>query len=155
MLFVKWTLIGLILLPAAETVVFILVVLLFGWIWAILLFMGTTFAGLNLLWRTGRGNLHRFLAALKLEGIRSIHLNTPGLGAILGGILLTFPGFITDIIGALLFIPALRRWTAAAIGRKLKQRRVRQGPAQIELQPREWRQVTDATLDARLGDHRR
>ena len=45
MLFVKWTLIGLILLPAAETVVFILVVLLFGWIWAILLFMGTTFAG--------------------------------------------------------------------------------------------------------------
>ena len=38
MLFVKWTIIGLLLLPVAETAVFILVVLVFGWIWAILLF---------------------------------------------------------------------------------------------------------------------
>ena len=151
MLLVKWTLIGLLLLPAAETVVFILVVVLFGWIWAILLFMGTTFAGLNVLWRTGRSDLNRFVGSVKHDGVRAIHLNSPGLGPMLGGFLLVFPGFITDFVGILLFIPQFRRWTGAAIGRKLKQRRARQGPSQIELEPREWRQVTDATL----GDHRR
>jgi UPF0716 protein FxsA len=146
MLFVKWTLIGLILLPVAETVVFILVVLVFGWIWTILLFTATTFAGLNVLWRTGRGDLNRFLAAVKLEGLRAIHLNAPGLGPMLGGILLVFPGFITDIVGALLFIAPFRRWSGAAIGRRLKMRRARRNPSLIDLEPGEWRQVTDGTF---------
>jgi UPF0716 protein FxsA len=146
MLLVKWTLMGLLLLPAAETVVFILVVVLFGWIWAILLFMGTTFAGLNVLWRTGRGDLNRFVVSVKNDGVRAIHLNSPGLGPMLGGFLLVVPGFITDFIGILLFIPQFRRWTAAAIGRKLKQRQGRRHPFEIDLEPRHWRQVTDATL---------
>jgi UPF0716 protein FxsA len=146
MSFVKWTLIGLILLPVAETMVFILVVLVCGWILAILLFMATTFAGINVLRRTGRYDLSRFLAVFKLEGLRAFHLNTPGLGPMLGAILLVFPGFLTDIVGALLFIPPLRRWTAAAIGRKLKERRSRQTPSLIELEPGEWRQLTDASF---------
>ena len=144
MLFVKWTIIGLLLLPVAETAVFILVVLVFGWIWAIILFMATSFAAFDILRRTGRGEFNLFLAAVKLKGLRAVRLNTPGLGPILGAILLVFPGFITDVVGVLLFIPPLRRWAAASLGRKLNQRRARRDPCLIDLEPGEWRQLIEA-----------
>jgi UPF0716 protein FxsA len=145
MLLVKWTILGLLLLPVAETVVFILVVLIFGWLWAVFLFIATSVAGFDILRRKGRGDFNRFLAAVKLGGVRAIHLNTPGLGPLLGGILLVFPGFITDIVGALLFIPPLRRWAAASIGRKLKQQRAQRNPSLIELEPNQWREIPDMT----------
>jgi len=147
MSFVKWTFLCLLLLPIAEIAAFVLVMLVLGLMWAFLLLVATTFLGILVLKRSGRADLNRFLAAFNRQGIRAIHLETPGLGAILGGILLVFPGFITDVIGALLFIAPLRRWAAGAIGRKLHERRARRHPSVIDLEAGEWRQVTDATAE--------
>ena len=56
---VKWTLIGLLVLPAAEFVAFFLVAALIGWLWAAGLFIATSIAGVLLLRRFGRPDLDR------------------------------------------------------------------------------------------------
>src|SRR6185369_14875425 len=109
---VKWAFIGLIALPAAELLALVMVASLIGWLRAAALFIGTSVVGV-LLRKSGRADLARFRAAFAQQGMRAVHLDTPGVAAIIGGILLTFPGFITDLVGAALFLPAIRRWTAA------------------------------------------
>src|SRR5687768_7828912 len=106
---VKWGFIGLILLPIAEFAAFVVVALLIGWFWTACLFLATTAIGLLILRRSGRRDIERFREAFAADGIYAIHLDSPGLGPMLGGILLVFPGFITDLLGALLLIPAIRR----------------------------------------------
>jgi UPF0716 family protein affecting phage T7 exclusion len=63
---------------------------------------------------------------------------------VLGGILLVFPGFITDILGAALYLPAPRRWAAGKLalrprrtGRRGRDDRV------VDLEPGEWRRLPD------------
>jgi|SRR5712691_4019648 len=154
---VKWIFVGLLLLPAAEIVMFMLMAMQIGWLWTIALFFATSVVGVCLLRRTGRDNLARFAAALRQDGVRAIHLESPGFAAMAGGILLVFPGFITDVIGALLFLPPLRRWASAGIGRAIrKRRRGRADPSVIELKPEEWHQVsTTAIEDAQSPKRRR
>jgi len=57
------------------------------------------------------------------------------------------PGFITDVIGALLLLPAGRRLLAAAIGRAVKKQRAARNPDVIDLKPGEWHQISE-TLEA-------
>ena len=114
---VKWAFIGVLLLPAAEFAAFVLVALVVGWLWAALLFLGTTAAGLLILRRAGRRDFDRFRSTLGAQGIRAINLETPGLATMVGGILLVLPGFITDVAGALLLWPLTRRFFGSAIGR--------------------------------------
>ena len=61
--------------------------------------------GVLLLRQSGRADLDRFRAAFAQHGLRAVHLESPGVATMLGGILLTFPGFITDAVGAALFVP--------------------------------------------------
>ena len=72
----------------------------------------------------GRADLDRLRAAFAQDGIRAVHLETPGVATVLGGILLVFPGFITDVLGVALCVPALRRWAA---GKLATLRRARAG----------------------------
>ena len=109
---VKWVFIGLIALPAAELLAFVMVASLIGWLRAAALFVGTSVVGVLLLRKSGRADLARFRAAFAQQGVRAVHLETPGVATIIGGILLTFPGFITDALGAALFVPIIRRWTS-------------------------------------------
>jgi UPF0716 family protein affecting phage T7 exclusion len=68
----------------------------------------------------------------------------------LGGILLVFPGFITDILGAALFVPALRRWATGALANAArKRRRDSRDDRVIDLEPGEWQQITDQTRGGR------
>jgi UPF0716 protein FxsA len=156
---VKWAFIGLLLLPTAEFVVFVAVAAVIGWIWAALLFVATSVIGVLLLRRSGRRDLDRFRSAVKTDGIASIRVDGPGVGPLIGGILLVFPGFITDILGALMLLGPIRRWAAAAIGRafaKPASRPRRQGePSVIDLSPDEWRQVSDRALDGKQRRPRR
>ena len=91
---VKWTLIGLLALPAAELFAFFLMAALIGWLWATGLFIATSFVGVLLLRRFGRADLDRLRTAFTQEGIRALHLETPGVATMVGAILLIFPGFI-------------------------------------------------------------
>src|SRR5260221_8926306 len=105
---VKWTLIGLLVLPAAELFAFFLMAALIGWLWAAGLFIATSIVGVLLLRRFGRADLGGLRTAFARDGIRALHLETPGMATMLGGILLIFPGFITDLLGAALLLPAVR-----------------------------------------------
>ena len=144
---VKWAFIGLLLLPAAELVTFLVVASAIGWFLTIVLFFATSAVGAYLLRRTGRGDLDRLRVAFSQEGLRAIHLETPGFATMLGGILLVIPGFITDILGAGLFFPAFRRWAGAAIGRAARRRP--QDTSVIDLEPGEWHQIPDKTKKRR------
>jgi UPF0716 protein FxsA len=141
---VKWTFIGLLVLPAAEILAFILVAALIGWWWAAIFFVATSVAGVLLLRRSGRADLDRLRAAFAREGLRAVHLETPGVGTMLGGILLSFPGFITDLLGAALFVPAVRRWAAAKLATLARGRRHGSRDDHIlDLEPGEWHQIPD------------
>jgi len=141
---VKWVFIGLIALPAAELLAFVMVASLIGWLRAAALFVGTSVVGVLLLRKSGRADLARFRAAFAERGVRAVHLETPGVAAIIGGILLTFPGFITDALGAALFVPIIRRWTTARLATLARDRRQgRRDDRVIDLEPGEWRQIPD------------
>jgi UPF0716 family protein affecting phage T7 exclusion len=144
MLLVKWALIGLLVLPVAEVVAFVVVAALIGWLPAAVLFVATSLLGVLLLRRSGRADLERLRAGFAQDGIRAIHLERPGVASMLGGILLVFPGFITDIVGAALFVPALRRWATARLGAAVRNRQ--RGPRDdrvIDLTPGEYHQIPD------------
>src|SRR5260221_6133279 len=135
---VKWTLIGLLVLPAAELFAFFLMAALIGWFWAAGLFIAT------LLRRFGRADLGGLRTAFARDGIRALHLETPGMATMLGGILLIFPGFITDLLGAALLLPAVRRWAAAKLATFARSsRRTPRDDRVIELKPGEWHQIPD------------
>jgi UPF0716 protein FxsA len=144
---VKWAFTALLLLPAAEIAVFVGVALAIGWFWAVCLFLATTVLGVLLLRRSGRNDIERFRAALAADGLRALHLESPGFAPMAGGILLVFPGFITDVLGALLFVPVIRRRLAAMIGRARAARRRRRNPSVVDLTPEEWHQVSNKPLD--------
>jgi UPF0716 protein FxsA len=146
---VKWGFIGLLALPVAELVVFILVALTIGWLWTIALFLASSLIGVMVLKRSG-ADLARFRSDLASQGAGAIHFKSPRLAPMIGGILLVFPGFITDIAGLLLLLPWVPRWAGAAIGRLFRQKR----PAPrsvIDLEPDQWHQVPDATIDDKRG----
>jgi len=144
---VKWGFIGLILLPMLEIAAFVLAVLTIGWFWTVCLFLATTVLGLLLLRRSGRADIERFRAALARDGVQAIHLESPGLGPMVAGILLVIPGFITDLAGALLLVPAIRRALRAAFGRAAEARRRHRDPTVIDLTPKEWRQVSETSVE--------
>jgi UPF0716 protein FxsA len=141
---VKWTLIGLLVLPAAELFAFFLLAALIGWLWAAGLLIATSIAGVLLLRRFGRADLDRLRTAFARDGIRALHLETPGVATMLGGILLIFPGFITDLLGAALLLPAVRRWAAAKLATFARSsRRTPRDDRVLELEPGEWHQIPD------------
>jgi len=141
---VKWTLIGLLVLPAAELFAFFLVAALIGWLWAAGLFIATSILGALLLRRFGRADLDRLRTAFARDGIRALHLETPGMATMLGGILLIFPGFITDLLGAALLLPTVRRWAAAKLATFARSsRRPPRDDRVLELEPGEWHQIPD------------
>jgi UPF0716 protein FxsA len=97
-----------------------------------------------LLRRFGRADLDRLRTAFAQEGIRALHLETPGVATMVGAILLIFPGFITDFLGAALFLPAARRWIAAKFATLARSSRHTPRDAHvIELEPGEWHQIPD------------
>jgi len=142
---VKWSFIGLLVLPAAELATFVLVASLIGWFRAAVLFIVTSVLGVLLLRHSGRRDFERLRSAVAQEGLRGLHLETPGAGTMLGGILLVLPGFITDLLGGILLLGPTRRWLAGTLTRRAEaiQRRRRDEQHIIDLDPGEWRQLPD------------
>jgi len=147
---VKWVFIGLLALPAGEIATFILTAALIGWLGAAVLFVATSLAGLVLLRRSGRGDFDRLRAAVTTHGLRGVHLESPGAAALLGGILLVLPGFITDVLGTALLLPAFRRWLSKRLAAAARRRQdARRGDRVIDLAPDEWRHISDERRDRR------
>jgi UPF0716 protein FxsA len=141
---VKWAVIGLLALPPAELAAFLLAAAMIGWLWATALFIASSVVGIALLRRTARIDLERLRHAIAAEGLRGIHLDTPGMATMLGGILLACPGFITDLLGAALLLPGFPRWLSERLALAARRRReARRDPRIIDLEPGEWRQISD------------
>jgi UPF0716 protein FxsA len=141
---VKWAFIALILLPLAEIVAFVLIATAIGWAWTVCLFLATTAAGLLVLRRAGRRDLDLLRSEFARDGFAAIRFDR--LGPIAGGILLVFPGFITDVLGALLLVPMIRRGLGARLRGAARPHRSRQSSV-VDLTTEEWRQVSESAVD--------
>src|SRR5262245_60818902 len=114
MTMVKWILIAFLALPLAEIGVFIAVAASIGLGGALVLQLATTVAGLLVLRLVGRGRFALFRRTVVGRGSSGIEArfeaNPHSFLVVLGGVLLALPGFITDVIGAVLLLGPVRQW---------------------------------------------
>jgi UPF0716 protein FxsA len=97
----------LIAVPLVEVFVFIEVGEAIGWLLALLLLLGTSVLGVQLLRIQGRAAIER--VSLAVSGQRpSADAAIDGALGFLGAALLVIPGFVTDALGALLLLRPTR-----------------------------------------------
>ena len=94
--------------PVIEVIVFIEVGRAIGWLLAILLLIGTSVLGLRLLPIQSRTAIERVSLAVS-ERRAPARAAIDGALGFLGAALLVIPGFVTDVLGALLLLPLTRR----------------------------------------------
>jgi UPF0716 protein FxsA len=112
LLFLSW--------PVAEITLFVQVGDAIGWLPTILLTIATAIAGSVLLRIQGLATMNRLLAAAE-KGESPVGPALDGMGIFVAGLLLLLPGFLSDAIGLLLFVPPLRRWLIAFVFRRVLQ----------------------------------
>lgn len=135
----KWIIIAVLALPAAELVLFIVVAAEIGFLRAFVLQLAISAAGALVLRQTGSARLAELRAEVgtggRLPGPQGIH--------VIAGILLLIPGFITDLLGLALLVPPLRQGLGAlALGALARWRRAKTPDPVIDLAPDEWRDIT-------------
>jgi UPF0716 protein FxsA len=114
-------LLALIAVPVLEVFVFIEVGEAIGWLWALALLIGTSVIGGQMLRIQGRLAIERMSLAIAGRG-------APGRAALegalsfLGCALLVVPGFVTDLLGALLLLAPTRRVAARWVSRRYADR---------------------------------
>jgi UPF0716 protein FxsA len=138
---VKMIACGLLLLPVAEVAAFLLVAGLIGVAGAVLLLILTSLAGLAVLRRSGTAVTVWRGGGAAAAGVTASRLAGRDAGAVIAGILLLLPGFITGLAGAVMLHAKSRQWLLrAAISRMAGQRRT-PGPQVIDLSPEEWQSL--------------
>jgi UPF0716 protein FxsA len=146
----KWAIFGLLILPLAEIVVFVVVALKIGFLAALALVVLTSMAGMAVIRGAGTGSVQRVRTAFGDRLITRTELDGAGFLTVIAGFLLVLPGFITDVIGALLLLPVTRRAIRAALGRAVARAERASGrPAVVDLAPDQWRQVPEERLPHR------
>jgi UPF0716 protein FxsA len=118
-----WFPVLLLVWPLIEITLFVTVGSAIG-LWATLaIVIGTGVLGVWLIRRQGLragDGLRQAMAARRDPGA-GIAETVLGMGS---GVLLILPGFLTDVLGGLLLIPAVRRWVAASLARRAGSARV-------------------------------
>ncbi len=105
-------------IPLIEIALFIVVGERIGLLWTILIVIATAIAGTSLLRMQGAGALANARSAMD-SGRLPVESVADGIFLLIAGILLLTPGFLTDFIGFLLFIPGLRHTIGRAIWQRL------------------------------------
>lgn len=140
-------------LPLAELYFLIAVGSRVGALSTIALCLATAIGGSVLVRLQGLGVIARVSAALAREELPAREL-LEGAALLLAGLLLIFPGFLTDALGFLLLVPALRR---ALLGVFLRRRAALHPPPRgrvYDVEDADYR-VLDAELEAKRRDPRR
>jgi len=104
--------------PLLEIAVFVMIGEHLGAAATVALVVLAAVVGIGLLRAQGLATLGRVQASLD-QGRLPVAEVFDGLGLLLAGGLLVIPGFATDIVGLLLFIPAVRRALGRWLGRYL------------------------------------
>lgn len=135
-----------------EVLAFAIVAKFLGVSGAIFLGVATGLVGFVLLKRAGTSAMTKLRATVAGRGPRlgedqAAEVLDDVLSAA-GALMLVLPGFLSDIVGATLVLPALRskvtRWIGrGGLGRMTRGRRSQAGPRTIDLDPREWRQADE------------
>jgi UPF0716 protein FxsA len=135
-----------VLMVAAEIAAFILVGDALGVFPTVALVFALSIAGVILTRRQGLGALLRIRAEMDAGRMPGEAMGHAAM-IVLAGTLLIIPGFVTDAIGLLLFIPAVRSALWRAIGRRLKVKVVQTGPRRggpvVDLDPGSYSPVPD------------
>jgi UPF0716 protein FxsA len=144
---VKWAIFGLLMLPFVEIAVFVAVALKLGVLAALALTILTSLAGMAIVRNAGHSEIARVRDAVGDRTIRRVELNGTGFLTVLGGFLLIIPGFVTDVLGALLLFPPTQHVLRAAL------RRAVAGPAAptappgvVDLPPDQWERVPEPRI---------
>lgn len=103
--------------PALEVFVFIEVGLAIGWLWAVVLLLGTSLLGVWVVRVQGRSAIERVSRAVSAHQPPARAAVDGALG-FLGGMLLVVPGFVTDALGALLVLGPTRALTRRWLSRR-------------------------------------
>ena len=109
-LIVEMFLLVLIGVAVLEVFAFIEVGHAIGWLPAVVLLLGTSVFGARMLLAQGRLAIQHVSLALS-ERRAPGHTAIDGAIGFLGGTLLLIPGFVTDVLGALLLLPLIQRLT--------------------------------------------
>jgi UPF0716 protein FxsA len=144
----KWAIFGLLMLPFLEIAIFVAVALKLGILAALALTILTSLAGMAVLRNTGAGDVQRVRTAFGERTISRVELDGHGFLTALGGFLLVVPGFLTDVLGALLLLPPTQKAIGAALRRavgRLDRRTNR--PDVVDLPAGEWRHVPDERIE--------
>jgi UPF0716 protein FxsA len=139
---VKWIATGVLVLPLAEIVAFVVVASQIGFAKALVLVLLISFFGVLVLRHAGAGQVTRLRTAAG-GNFRTIALGGAGAGTALGGILLVIPGFVTGALGFLMIVPATRDWLVQTALRHLFDRPRQPPPGTIDLTPDEWQSLPD------------
>jgi UPF0716 protein FxsA len=94
-------------LPVLEIYVIVLVGEQIGLLWTVVLLIASSMIGVRLVRSQGRAVVRNFQAAIR-AGRPPAREALDGVLVFAGGALLIAPGFITDVIGAILLIPPTR-----------------------------------------------
>jgi UPF0716 protein FxsA len=138
----KWAIFGLLLLPFAEVVVFVAVAIKIGFLAAVALTILTSLAGAAMIRGAGSGAVARTRGAFGDGVVTAVELDGRGVLTVLAGFLLLVPGFLTDILGALLLLPITRSLLRSALQRATGRPDPRAAPpGVVDLAPDEWRHV--------------
>lgn len=135
-------LLGLLGLVVAEAAVFLAAARLLGWFGALFTLFATSVLGFLVLGRMGRRLIARLADMLSRRDLVMVEGGSGGVLTALGGILLVLPGFLTDIVGVLLLIPAIQnRLLDRPAGR-----RTRPDGRVLDLDPSQWRDMPNRHL---------
>ena len=115
-------------LPLVEITVFIEVGKRIGAGSTVLLCLLAAFAGISTMRHQGLTTVQRAQESLQRQVFPAAEL-FDGLCILLAGALLVLPGFVSDALGAALFLPPVRRALRRLAAKKLEQNGVASGPA--------------------------
>lgn len=115
------TLVVLIILPLSEIASIVWVAHLLGVLPMLALLVAVSIVGAVLAKRAGLGAWRRFRATLAAGDIPSGEV-FDGVLILLAGALLIVPGFVTDVLGLLLLVPAVRSVAKWLFWRRMKRR---------------------------------
>jgi UPF0716 protein FxsA len=145
---VKWFLLGVAALLAAEVVAVVAVASVIGVLPALLLMIATSLAGVAVLRHPGRTRIDRLHEAVRKKGIGGLESSGDAFLTVAAGFLLLLPGFITDAGGLLLLLPPVRSWIAGRFQHAMQTRPSGQ-PGVVDLERDQWNQVPEQKIEDR------
>ncbi len=138
---IKMAALGLLLLPVAEFVAFVLVAHAIGFVAALLLLILVSLSGIHVLRQAGSGGVSELRTTTGYARISTVNLDGGGAARALGGILMVIPGFITGLLGIMVVFRPSRQWLLAALAHLMPAGQRRAEPQTIDLDPDEWQRL--------------